>query len=81
VLNYAYRLKAARMAFKLLVIAVLAAILVSLGSALFYLVSGRGQDDRTVKSLTVRIALSVALFALLMVAGFMGWITPHGIHP
>lgn len=69
------------MVFKLLVLAVLAAILLSLGSALFYLVSGRGQDNRTVKSLTVRIALSVALFALLMVAGFMGWITPHGIQP
>ncbi|MGQ0658493.1 MAG: twin transmembrane helix small protein [Chromatiales bacterium] len=69
------------MAFKVIVIAVLAAILLSLGSALFYLVRDRGQDERTVKSLTVRIALSVALFFLLMIAAFMGWITPHGIRP
>ena len=64
---------------KLLVILVLAAIVVSLGVALFQLASGRGDSGNLLRSLTVRIALSVALFVLLMIAWRLGLITPHGI--
>ncbi len=64
---------------KLLIVAVFAAIVVALGSALFSMVQSRSQDDRTVKSLTVRIALSVVLFLFLFFAYFMGWIAPHGL--
>ena len=67
--------------FKVVVVGVLAAILVALGRALFQMVTGKDSDDGTVRALTWRIGLSVALFALLMFAAFMGWITPHGIHP
>ena len=64
---------------KLLVILVLAAIVVSLGVALFQLASGRGNSDHMLRSLTVRIGLSVALFVLLMVAWRLGLISPHGV--
>jgi len=64
---------------KLLVILVLAAIVVSLGVALFQLASGRGDSGNMLRSLTVRIALSVALFVLLMIAWRMGLISPHGV--
>jgi hypothetical protein len=64
---------------KLLVILVLAAIVVSLGVALYQLATGRGNSGNMLRSLTVRIGLSVALFVLLMVAWRLGLITPHGI--
>ncbi len=64
---------------KILILLVLAAIIVSLGSGLFHLVRDEGQSKRMVNALTVRIALSVLLFALLFVAWKGGLITPHGI--
>jgi cytochrome bd-type quinol oxidase subunit 2 len=66
---------------KLLVMLVLAAIVVSLGVALFQLSTGRGDSGNMLRSLTVRIGLSVALFVLLMVAWRLGWISPHGVTP
>ena len=64
---------------KLLVILVLAVIVVSLGVALYYLATGRGDSGKTLRSLTVRIGLSVALFLLLMIAWRLGLISPHGV--
>lgn len=49
----------------LLIVLVMAAILVSLGSGLYYLVKDRGKTERTVKSLTVRVGLAVLLLAIL----------------
>jgi hypothetical protein len=65
---------------KLLIILVLAAIIVSLGSGLFHLVRDEGQSGRMVNALTLRIALSVLLFVLLFVAWRSGLIVPHGIN-
>jgi hypothetical protein len=64
---------------KPLIILVLAAIVVSLGSGLFHLVKDEGQSNRMVNALTLRIALSVLLFVLLFVAWRGGLIAPHGI--
>jgi hypothetical protein len=69
------------MIFKSIVVIVLLVILSSLGSGLVFLIRDRGSGHRAVKALTLRIALSVALFALLMIAYLMGLITPHGIYP
>jgi hypothetical protein len=68
--------------FKYLVVAMLVLIVVSLGRALFYLTS-RKQDDgvKMVKALAWRIGLSVALFVLLIVAYYSGWIDPHHVVP
>lgn len=60
---------------KILVILFVIFILSSLGSALYFLVKDRGQSERTVKALTVRVALSVVLFALLMLGYYLGFIT------
>ena len=65
--------------FKAVVIIIFLAILGSLGSGLFYLTNDKGDTKRTVNALTVRVALSVALFALLFLAWWMGWIEPHGV--
>jgi hypothetical protein len=69
------------MLFKTLVLGILAAILLALGSALFHMVRGKGASGATVRALTWRIGLSVGLFVLLIIAVLMGWITPHGIQP
>jgi hypothetical protein len=60
---------------RLLVLLFLAFIVASLGSALYFLVKDRGRGTRTVKALTVRVVLSVALFALLMLGFYTGLIT------
>ena len=53
---------------RILVIIMLVLIVGSLGSALWFLIRDKGKSDRTVKALTVRISLSIALFLLLMAA-------------
>jgi TRAP-type C4-dicarboxylate transport system permease large subunit len=69
-------------AFKYLVIAMLVLILVSLGRALYYLTSRKPDDGvKMVKALAWRIGLSVALFVLLIVAYYNGWITPQRVVP
>lgn len=69
------------MLFKILIVILLLAILASLTSGLVFLIRDRGESRRTVRSLTVRIALSVALFALLIFGFATGLIQPHGITP
>lgn len=64
---------------KILVIVIFIAILASLGSALVFLIKDRGQSTRTAKALTVRVSVSIGLFALLFVLWWLGLITPHGI--
>lgn len=58
-----------------LVLAIVALILLSLGSALFYLVRDQGKSDKVVKMLALRVGLSIGLFLLLMVSYKLGWIT------
>ena len=70
------------MAFKYLIVVMLALILISLAKALFHLSSSR-QDDgkKMVVALAWRIGLSVALFVLLIVAYYSGWIEPQHVTP
>ena len=63
---------------KIVVALVFIGILVSLGSGFVYMLKDKGQTDRAVKALTVRVAISVGLFVLLFVMWWLGWITPHG---
>ena len=64
---------------KLLIVACLIGIVASLGSGLFHLVKDKGDSQRMVKALTIRITLSVALFVLLLLAWKQGIISPHGL--
>ena len=66
--------------FRVLVIAALLAIVASLGSGLFFLVRERKRSERLVRALTVRIALSIGLFVLLLLAWAAGLVQPHGVH-
>ncbi|HEX8978349.1 MAG TPA: twin transmembrane helix small protein [Parasulfuritortus sp.] len=58
----------------LLIYLFLALILLSLVSALTFLVRDGGQGRRMVKALTWRIALSLLLFLMLMAAFWLGWL-------
>jgi hypothetical protein len=69
------------MLIKYLIVAVLLAIVASLGSGLFFMLRDKGESNRMVNSLTVRIVLSVALFALLFVAWYAGLLQPHPMVP
>ena len=59
---------------KFLVILFMIFIAGSLLSAGFFLVRDQGNSDRTVRALTVRIVLSVVVFALLMLGHYFGLI-------
>ena len=59
---------------KIVVILLMLIIAGSLLSAGFFLVRDRGQSDRTVRALTIRIVLSVIVFALLMLGHYFGLI-------
>jgi hypothetical protein len=68
--------------FKYLVVAMLVLILISLGRALYFLSSAKQEDGvKMVTALAWRIGLSVALFVLLIVAYYKGWITPSHAVP
>ena len=62
-------------AMKIFVVLFLVFIVGSLFSALYFFIRDKGQGERMVKALTVRIALSVILFALLMLGIYFGLIT------
>lgn len=64
---------------RILIIAFLAVIVFNLGAGLYYMMRDKGESDRTLNALTRRIALSVALFVLLLLGFATGIIEPHGI--
>lgn len=64
---------------KYIIITVMLVILAALGSSLIFLVRDKGQTNRTVKALTWRIGLSLALFLFLFLAFSLGWIQPHAV--
>ena len=66
---------------RLLILGLLAAILISLGTALYHLGSGKGDSGKLLRALTWRIELSLVLFALLMLAWRAGLIEPRGFQP
>lgn len=66
---------------KILVVLIFVGIVASMGSALFFLIKDKGQSNRTLYALTIRIVVSIALFALLFVLWGLGLINPHGVRP
>ncbi|MGE0873303.1 MAG: twin transmembrane helix small protein [Burkholderiales bacterium] len=57
-----------------LVIAMFVLIVLSLASALVFVYRDESGSKRAVKALTIRVALSMGLFLLLMAAYLLGWI-------
>lgn len=72
--------------FKIIVIVVIIAIIASLGSALIAMIRGGGANekaasDKMFKSLVWRVALSMSLFILLIIAYSFGFIEPLNNYP
>ena len=67
------------LAVRILVILFLLFIVGSLASALYFLIKDKGHSDRTVKALTVRVVLSITLFALLMLGFYFCIIPKQGL--
>jgi hypothetical protein len=68
---------------QIVIVVLLLSIVGSLGHALSSMASGATgieRSQRMAQALTVRISLSVALFALLLVGYHFGWILPRGTH-
>ena len=61
---------------KAIVLILLAAVVVSLFSGLFFLVKDRHSPDSTrmLTSLKIRVVLSITLIVFLVAAYFLGWI-------
>lgn len=62
---------------RIVVILLLVFIVGSLLSAGFFLVKDQGQSDRVLRALTIRIVLSVCVFALVILSKYFGWIEPQ----
>lgn len=54
-------------------------IIASLGSALFYLMRDKGQRNRMVYAMMLRVGFSIALFIFILLAYRCGWITSTGL--
>ena len=64
---------------KILIILIFLTIIVSLGTALYHLIKHKETSEKTVKALTYRIGISLALFVALSIAFMTGVIQPTGI--
>jgi hypothetical protein len=65
----------------IIIIAVFLAILFTLASSFYYLVKDQGEGDRTVRRLSWRVGLSLALLGLLWLGFQFGIIEPQGVNP
>jgi len=69
---------------KLIIVVLMILMVASLASAFWYMIKDRGKSDRTVKALTLRISIWVALFLILVGGVYSGLITPSNsirLHP
>jgi len=64
---------------KIFILAVLALILASLFSALALMFRKEGQKNKMVQALTVRVALSMGLFLMLLAGFYFGIIPQQGL--
>jgi hypothetical protein len=64
---------------RIVIIILLFAVIASLFAGLYFVYKDKGNSNRAVISLTVRIALSVLVFVILIVSYHFGWITERGL--
>jgi len=64
---------------KIIIVALLLAVVVSLFSGLTFLLKDGSSSRRTLHALQVRVALSITLILFVLLSLYMGWIKPHGV--
>ena len=65
--------------YKYALVGLLLVVIFSLGQALYFMMTDKDDDRRTVWALTRRIGLSLLLIAMVVFGIWMGWVNPHGI--
>lgn len=65
--------------FKGIILFLLLIVIASLANAAIVMSKGEDTDGKLLRSLTIRISLSVFIFILLLVGQAIGLITPHGL--
>jgi hypothetical protein len=75
---------------EVMIVVLLVAVVASLGHALTSMSAGAERagavrssverSHRMAQALTLRISLSIALFALMLLGYHFGWIQPHSMH-
>jgi hypothetical protein len=61
---------------KIIVFVLLAAIIISLGSGLYYLSRNDSDSGKVLKALKIRVALSAILILFLIASYYLGWLQP-----
>ena len=64
---------------RIVILVLLAVVLVSLFSGLYFVYKDKGNTNRAVISLTIRIAVSVLVFAILIGSYYFGLIGERGL--
>lgn len=64
---------------RIVIIILLFAVIASLFSGLYFVYKDKGGSNRAVISLTIRVGLSILVFAILIVSYYFGWITERGL--
>ena len=64
---------------KLAIVVFLLAIVAALFTGMYYMLKDPSDKRRTVRALTWRVGLQLALIAFLVLAYALGWIQPHGL--
>ncbi len=65
--------------YKIALVVVLLVVIFNLGQALYFMMTDKDDDRRTVWALTRRIGLSLVLIAMVILGIWTGWLHPHGI--
>jgi len=65
--------------YKYALVVMLLVVIFSLGQALYFMMTDRDDDKRTVWALTRRIGLSIVLIAMVAFGIWMGWLQPHDV--
>jgi TRAP-type C4-dicarboxylate transport system permease large subunit len=64
---------------RIVVVILVLAIIASLFSGLYFVYKDKGHSNRAVISLTIRIGLSLLVFAILIGGYLMGWVGERGL--
>ena len=64
---------------RIVILILLVAVLVSLFSGLYFVYKDKSGGNRAVIALTIRIALSILVFVILIGSYYFGWIPERGL--
>jgi hypothetical protein len=65
--------------YKVALVVMLFVVIFSLGQALYFMMTDKDDDKRTVWALTRRIGLSLVLIGMVAFGIWMGWLHPHDV--